>query len=103
MRPELDKRGIRIVTVSTDKPEEIAASRGKHGVEATMLSDPDLKVTTLYKLRNEVNIGPGGIIPLPIPTTFLVDAEGIVRWIDQSEDYQIRSQPDRVLAAIAKL
>jgi len=37
---------------------------------------------------------------LPIPVTFLVDAEGIVRWIDQAEDYQIRSHPERVLGAI---
>ena len=35
-----------------------------------------------------------------IPTTFLVDAQGILRWIDQATDYQVRSNPARVLAAI---
>ena len=40
------------------------------------------------------------IIPLPIPTTILVDADGIVRWIDQATDYMRRSDPERVLAAI---
>jgi len=103
LRPELNERGIRIVTVSTDEPGAIAAGRGKHGIQATMLSDPDLKVTTLYDIRNERNIHPGGLGPLPIPTTFLVDADGVVRWIDKSEDYQIRSQPERVLAAIGTL
>jgi peroxiredoxin len=68
-----------------------------------MLADPELVVTTAYGLRNEKNISPKGIAALPIPTTFLVDAQGIVRWVDQSEDYQIRSQPDRVMAAISKL
>ena len=32
----------------------------------------------------------------------LVDSEGIVRWIDQSENYQRRSDPTRVCEAIAK-
>jgi len=94
---------VGIVTVSTDKPGEIARNRAKHGVAATMLSDTDLKVTSLYNIRNEKNIYPGGLGPLPIPTTFLVDAGGVVRWIDQSEDYQLRSQPERVLAAIEQL
>ena len=65
-----------------------------------MLADPELEVTSRYNLRNERNLSPQGIAALPIPTTFLVDAEGIVRWIDQSEDYQVRSHPERVLGAI---
>ena len=43
---------------------------------------------------------PKGIKAMPIPTTFLVDAKGIVRWIDQASDYQVRSDPDRVLGAV---
>ena len=100
LRPELDARGIQIVTLSTDTPEEIRKSRGNHGVQATMLSDADLSVTDRFNLRNQTNIAPGGIRPMPIPTTFLVDAQGILRWIDQATDYQVRSDPSRVLAAI---
>jgi peroxiredoxin len=68
-----------------------------------MLADPELHVTTTYGLRNEKNISPAGISALPGPTTFLVDENSIVRWIDQSEDYQVRSQPDRIMAAISEL
>jgi len=106
LRPELDRRGIEIVTLSTDKPAEIAAGRGKHGLRAIMLSDADLAVTDLYGLRNRRSRAPGReralpeVRPLPIPTTLLVDAEGIVRWIDQADDYQVRSDPERVLAAL---
>jgi peroxiredoxin len=106
LRPELDRRGIAIVALSTDTPEQIRAGRGKHGCQATLLSDADLAVTDLYHLRNPRNLGPGRerflpeIRPLPIPTTLLVDAQGIVRWIDQAADYQVRSDPQRVLAAI---
>jgi peroxiredoxin len=100
LRPALDARGIEIVTLSTDTPEQIRRQRGKHGVKATMLSDRDLAVTTRFNLRNERNVSPRGLVALPIPTTFLVDGEGVVRWIDQADDYQIRSDPERVLAAI---
>ncbi len=100
LRPDLDARGIEIVTVCADTPEEIRKARDKHGARALMLADPDLQVTTRYNLRNERNVSPKGIKALPIPTSFLVDATGIVRWIDQSEDYQVRSQPERVLHAI---
>jgi hypothetical protein len=53
--------------------------------------------------RREIQIthtGPPGIPGLPVPTTILADAEGVVRWIDQSENYQRRSDPDYVLSAL---
>jgi peroxiredoxin len=102
MRPELDARGIQIVAVSSDTVEKTASGRGKHGLRAVMLSDPDLAVTDRYNIRNPRNFAlkSGIIVPLAIPTTFLVDGAGVVRWIDQAEDYQRRSDPERVLAAI---
>jgi peroxiredoxin len=101
LRPELDERGIRIVTLCTDTPEKIRAGHRKHGLQAVMLSDRSLEVTDLYGLRNQaVNSGPPGVPGQPVPTTILADAHGIVRWIDQSENYQRRSAPEVVLGAI---
>ena len=88
------------MTLSSDAPEAIRKQRGKHGARATMLSDADLALTDRFNLRNEGNVTPSGIKPMPIPTTILVDAGGVVRSIDQAEDYQIRSEPGRVLRAI---
>lgn len=88
------------MTICSDTPAEIRKGRGRHGLDAVMLSDADLRVTDLYGLRNSGNVTPRGWTDLPIPTTFLVDGEGVVRWIDQARDYQIRSHPDRVLGAI---
>ncbi len=98
---------MQIVTLCTDSPAKLRAGRAKHGLKAVMLSDESLAVTDLYNLRNPKSLAPakdGGvptIRPLPIPTTILVDAEGIVRWIDQSTDYMERSDPERVRAALA--
>jgi peroxiredoxin len=102
LRPELDARGIRIVAVSSDTVEKTAKGMGRHGLGAVMLSDPDLAVTDRYNLSTPRNFAPkrGIVVPLAIPTTFLVAAAGFVRWIDQATDYQQRSDPERVLAAI---
>ncbi len=103
MRPELDARGIKVVTVSTDTPEEIKRGRQKHGLQAIMLSDHDLVATDLFGLRNKgIHSGVPGITApaLPVPTALLVDAESAVLWKDQSENYQRRSDPDYVLGAV---
>ena len=65
-----------------------------------MLSDPKLEVSDRLSLRNERALTPSGPGSTIIPTTFLVDAEGTLRWIDQTDDYMLRSAPDRVLGAI---
>ena len=90
------------MTVCADTAEQIRKGRGKHGLRAVMVPDPDLTITDRYNLRNPKNFAPKGglIVPLPIPTTILVDATGTVRWIDQATDYQQRSDPARVLGAI---
>ena len=102
LAPELTARRIEIVTVCADTAEQIRAGRHKHGLRATMVPDPDLAITDRYNLRNPRGLAlkSGVILPLPIPTTILVDASGTVRWIDQSADYMQRSDPERVLGAI---
>lgn len=90
------------MAICSDTPAQVKSGRKKHGAQAVMLSDADLAVTERYGLRQERMIAPkpGVITALPIPATILVDAEGIVRWVDRASDYQVRSSPDRVLAAI---
>ena len=93
-----------MVTVSTDKPETIRQRRGAHGLKASMLSDRDLRVTDAFGLRNQLihsgNPRDEEIEALPVPTTLLVNSLGRVVWIDQSENYQRRSGPEVVFAAV---
>jgi peroxiredoxin len=104
LRPELDARGVRIVTISTDEPEEIAAGRGRHGLQATMHSDFHLEVTDRFGLRNRgFHSGiPGKAKALPVPTSILADGSGRILWMDQSENYQRRSDAGRVLGALRR-
>jgi peroxiredoxin len=102
LRPEFDARGVKIVTISTDTPGQIKAGHAKHGLVARMLSDRNLDVTDLFGLRNlGFHSGvPGGAKALPVPTSILADGDGRVLWMDQSENYQRRSDPDYVLGAL---
>jgi hypothetical protein len=71
-----------------------------------MLSDRDLEVTDRFGLRNMgAHSGPPppvGAKALPVPTSMLVAADGTVLWMDQSENYQQRSDPDYVLTALGE-
>ena len=89
--------------MSVDSPEEIAEGRHLHGSQATMLSDTALQVTDAFGLRNTgFHSAPGSeeAEALPVPATLLVDRSGKVLWMDLSEDYQHRSDPSVVLAAM---
>jgi len=77
------------VALCTDTPKQIEAGQRKHGLGARMLSDRDLTVTDRFGLRNQ-----------GFHSAILVDAEGKVLWMDQSENYQRRSDPDYVLGAL---
>ena len=89
--------------MSTDHPEEILEGRHVHGLQATMLSDRALAVTDAFGLRNQ-GAHSGNprdeIEALPVPVSLLVDADGKVLWMDVSANYQRRSGPDVVLAAM---
>ena len=94
---------MQVLTVSTDHPEEIRTGRRAHGLQAIMLSDRTLEVTDAFGLRNEgAHSGPprDPIEALPVPTSLLVDADGTVLWMDVSANYQRRSDPEVVLAAL---
>jgi len=100
----LDTRGIDILTISTDNPVEIRMSRRMHGLKATMLADPKLKIIDFFGVRNQNinNFRLPGRPGLPIPTTLMVDENGKVLWMDQSDDYSRRSDPSFVGKALAE-
>jgi peroxiredoxin len=105
LRAEFDKRGVQVLTVSTDHPEEIREGRRVHGLQAIMLSDRTLAVTDAFGLRNQgIHSGDPSdeIEALPVPATLLVDPDGTVLWMDVAENYQRRSAPEVVLAALRR-
>jgi peroxiredoxin len=112
-KPDFDKKGLALVAISVDKPEEEAKTQAKHGVPFPMLSDSDLAT---HKAFNVVHVPPeaeakamaGYGIDLEkysgrthhnfaVPAIFLVDRTGVIRWAHVDEDFKTRPSPKQML------
>ncbi len=92
-----------MVTVCTDTPKQIQKGYDQHGLGAVMLSDRDLTVTDAFGQRNlGFHSGPMDLEGLPVPTSMLIGSDGKVLWVDQAENYQRRSGPKVVQAALQR-
>jgi alkyl hydroperoxide reductase subunit AhpC len=115
MQPELEKLGISVVALSKDNVEESAIHKSRDQLTLTLLADPKLEVIRQYGVEHHkaLNFTTGtfmiGGIPLAltpsfktmaIPTTLLVDESGVIQWVDQSDDYRVRSDDSRVREAV---
>ncbi len=95
---------VTVLAISPDPPEKtrglIEKVRSSKDVVLTprFLSDPDLKVTDAYGIRNS-----GAKTPVPHPTTILVDRDGREVWRFTETDYKKRPTDDEIRAAVQKL
>ena len=117
MVPKFEEYGISVVALSKDTPSEAALHKTRDGLNFPLLSDPELEVIRSYGVEHHKALGqtkntktviggvPIGLAPfsfqtMAIPTTLLIDEAGVIQWIDQSEDYRLRSSTDRVMEAV---
>jgi peroxiredoxin len=115
MKDELAASNIEVIALSKDDVETAATHRRRDGISMTLLADPALKVIRQYGVEHhkaieastgKVNLFGVHIAAVPsiktmaIPTSLLIDEDGIVRWIDQTDDYRIRSSNERILQAV---
>ena len=96
--PEFTQRGIRPVAISVDPPEVTREHIGKMGWTYTFLSDPEAKAIRLYDLQHAV-----GDQTIARPAEILIDPTGIVRWVDLTGDYRVRTRPETVLEVFDRL
>jgi peroxiredoxin len=95
---EFDARGIRVVGISVDPPEASQRHSQKQGYTFPLLSDPDAKIIRRYDLLHP-GAGPKGA-DIARPAEFLLDSDGIVRWVNLTENIAVRARPDQVLEAL---
>jgi peroxiredoxin len=96
--------GVQLVAVSPDTVDETRRLQARRNWNITLLADPSLEAIRLYGLQNR-NFAPrrGPFRELAIPTTILIDADGRVLWLEQTRDFRVRSQAERVLDEIRPL
>jgi peroxiredoxin len=95
---EFDARGIRIVGISVDPPDVNRRHSQKLGYTFPLLSDPDAKIIRRYDVLHP-GAGPKGA-DIARPAEFLLDSNGIVRWVNLTENIAVRARPGQALEAL---
>ena len=85
------------MAISVDTPEINRDMLAKSGYSFTFLSDPKAEVIRRYDL---VHAGAGiNGQDIARPAEFLLDAEGVVRWVNLTENYWVRARPEQIMEA----
>ena len=93
--------GIRPAAISVDAPETSRELVRKAGYTFPILSDPKAEAIRRYDL---VHAGAGvNGEDISRPAEFLIDASGIVRWANLTENYWVRATPEQIEEAAGKL
>ena len=98
---EFDARGISVVAISVDPPEINKRQSQKLGYTFPLLSDPNAKVIRRYDVLHP-GAGPKGA-DIARPAEFLLDSDGIVRWVNLTDNIAVRARPEQMLEAFSQL
>jgi peroxiredoxin len=115
--PALTEQGIPLVAISPQTPDESLSTQETKELTFTVLSDPgnqiagELGILTapshgaraaqLQLGLDLTKVNADGTPTLPMPAVVIVDAEGVIRWIDVHADYTTRTEPAEVLQALS--
>ena len=88
------------MAISVDTPEVNRNMLAKAGYTFTFLSDPQAETIRRYDLLH-AGAGENGH-DISRPAEFLLDSDGVIRWVNLTENYWIRARPEQFFEA-AKL
>ena len=92
---EIQQLGVRPVAISVDSPQESRDLCKKAGYTFPFLSDPSTDAIRKYDVLHR-GAGVEGH-DIARPAEFLVDASGVVRWVNLTEDIRVRARSDQIL------
>ena len=91
---DFDARGIRVVGISVDPPEINRRQSQRFGYTFPLLSDRKAEVIRRYDVLHP-GAGPKGA-DIARPAEFLIDSNGMVRWVNLTENIAVRARPEQV-------
>lgn len=117
---DIHQLGATLVAISPEVPDSSMTKSEISNMEFTVLSDQDAKVASQYGVAWEVpefllnhmkidrnldlkKINNGNDSILPIPATFILGSDGIVKWNYVNVDYRTRSEPDEIIEALKNI
>ena len=90
-----------MLAISVDSPQESLKLCQARGYTFPFLSDAMAQVIRQYGVLH-----PGGGEQgkdIARPAEFLVDSNGVIRWMNLTEDFRVRARPQMVLDAVKRL
>ena len=116
LAPALEDRGYAMIAVSPQKPDGSLTAAETNELTYTVVSDPGNQIASALGILTapsteavaaQQKLGldlaehnADGSLTLPMPTTVVVDATGVIRWIDVHPNYTTRSEVPDILAAV---
>ncbi len=108
------------MAVSPELPDNTLTMAEKHAIPIDILSDATSEVLKQYRLwfavpgeikalylekfgLNLEKYNGAGRWELPVPATYVLDQDGIVRAGEADPDYTVRMEPAEVVAAVRKI
>ncbi len=118
--PTIRSFGADLVAISPALPDNTLTMAEKHAIPIDILSDTTSEVLKTYRLWFEVpaevkalylekfginleKYNGAGRWELPVPATYVIDRNGIVRAGQADPDYSVRMEPREVVAAIRRI
>ncbi|MFZ7087444.1 peroxiredoxin-like family protein [Curtobacterium sp. RRHDQ10] len=117
--PELTAVGAQLVAISPQTPEASEQSVANGGLEYAVLTDPanvlaaELGLVTAPSAAAQAahtelgfavaDSNADGTAAIPFPTVLVVDADGVVRFVDVHVDYTTRTEVPTILDAVEPL
>jgi peroxiredoxin len=98
---EFNTRGIRVVAVSVDTPEESEHLRKTARYSFLFLCDDQDELIRRWDLVHPK--GGEDSKDIARPAEFILDSTGRVRWVKLTDDFLIRARPEEVLREIDSL
>ena len=119
MESELAKLGFPVIAISADRPAKLTDSLKKQALGYTLYSDGPLAAARAFGIVFQLSDAEAreyqeyGIDleeasghdhhQLPVPSVFLVEAGGEIRWVYSNPDYEIRPENSEILEAARSL
>ncbi|WP_299779649.1 peroxiredoxin-like family protein [uncultured Formosa sp.] len=117
---EIHELGANLVAISPQVPDESLTKDEISKMDFGVLSDQDAKVAFQYGVAWEVpeflaehmrvdrgldleKINNGNATMLPIPATFVLNRDGVVKWSFVDVDYRTRAEPSDIITALKHL
>ena len=117
---DLNKAGAQLLAVSMDTPAKLKATPDRDKLHYRLFSDSDAvavkafgiafkvedelvkKYKDAYKIDLEAASGNDHHI-LPYPAVFIVNTNGVIRFVHVNPDYKVRLEPAKILEAVSEM